>query len=226
MARKTKEETEKTYYALLDAAAQLFIHQGVAKTTLNQIGEAAGMTRGAVYWHFKNKDAVVLALWQENASSLHDEMKHALEHMSDEHTAQDFRAIMGQVLQQVLEDPRLAQALRIMIHCIEVTEEETELRLQLEAKRNSYYSSILYACKHLQARGCVKVDLPPESLAVGVMSYLYGLVSIHLEPGNRLEVEQDLQALMQVYLNALLHEQGRQAKPISGLGSTKYSFLS
>ena len=55
MARKTKAEAAATREALLDAAEEVFLEKGVARTSLEQIARHAGMTRGAVYWHFKNK---------------------------------------------------------------------------------------------------------------------------------------------------------------------------
>ncbi|MBO0903200.1 TetR family transcriptional regulator [Jiella sonneratiae] len=53
--RRTKECADRTREAILDAAEAVFFRQGVAATTLSQIAEAAGMTRGAIYWHFQNK---------------------------------------------------------------------------------------------------------------------------------------------------------------------------
>ncbi len=63
MARKTKEEAFKTREAILDAAVQLFSVEGVSRTTLANIAKAAGVTRGAIYWHFKNKEDILGALW-------------------------------------------------------------------------------------------------------------------------------------------------------------------
>ncbi len=65
MARKTKEEAEQTRAALLEAAEQVFFVKGVARTTLDDIASAAGMTRGAVYWHFDNKDDLLTALFNQ-----------------------------------------------------------------------------------------------------------------------------------------------------------------
>lgn len=62
MARKTKEEALETRQKLLDCAEQLFHAQGVSHTSLHQIAAAAGMTRGAVYWHFKNKSELFGAM--------------------------------------------------------------------------------------------------------------------------------------------------------------------
>lgn len=57
--RRTKEDAEKTKVAILEAAEQLFLKKGVSKTSLEEIAKSAGMTRGAVYWHFKNKDHLI-----------------------------------------------------------------------------------------------------------------------------------------------------------------------
>jgi TetR/AcrR family acrAB operon transcriptional repressor len=63
MARKSKEDAELTCSALLDAAELTFFEKGVASTTLNDIATAAGLTRGAVYWHFKDKADVLEAMF-------------------------------------------------------------------------------------------------------------------------------------------------------------------
>lgn len=65
MVRKTKENAEHTYDALLEAAEQVFFDKGVAHTTLADIASAAGMTRGAIYWHFKDKGALLQALFAQ-----------------------------------------------------------------------------------------------------------------------------------------------------------------
>ena len=55
MAKKTKEEALETRNLLLDTAEEVFNEKGVSSTTLSDIACAAGVTRGAIYWHFKNK---------------------------------------------------------------------------------------------------------------------------------------------------------------------------
>src|SRR5690606_16330307 len=64
VARKTKEEAEITRERLLDAAAQVFCHRGVTSASLDDIAKTAGVTRGALYWHFRNKTDLMEALWE------------------------------------------------------------------------------------------------------------------------------------------------------------------
>lgn len=62
MARRTKLEAQATRELLLDAAERLFMAQGLGRTTLGEIAQAADLSRGAVYWHFTDKAALVHAL--------------------------------------------------------------------------------------------------------------------------------------------------------------------
>jgi AcrR family transcriptional regulator len=62
MVRRTKEEAERTRCRILDAAEALFFEQGVGRTSLEQIARAANVTRGAVYWHFRDKDDLFEAM--------------------------------------------------------------------------------------------------------------------------------------------------------------------
>ena len=59
MPRKTKVETEKTRSQILLQALRLFAAHGYAQTSLNDIAARLHMTKGAVYWHFSSKEAVL-----------------------------------------------------------------------------------------------------------------------------------------------------------------------
>ncbi|NOY60883.1 MAG: TetR family transcriptional regulator [Calditrichaeota bacterium] len=63
--RRTKEEAGITRKQLLEAAVRVFSEKGYAATRLSDIGEEAGVTRGAIYWHFGNKKELFAALFKE-----------------------------------------------------------------------------------------------------------------------------------------------------------------
>ncbi|HOF40556.1 MAG TPA: TetR family transcriptional regulator [Candidatus Hydrogenedentes bacterium] len=65
MARKTKEESEETRKAILLAALDVLSEKGYSRTTFVDIARRIGMSKGAVYWHFKNKQALLAALMEE-----------------------------------------------------------------------------------------------------------------------------------------------------------------
>ena len=65
MARRTKEEAEKTRARILANALSLFAKKGYDHTTFNDIAARLKMTKGAVYWHFESKQALLMAIIDE-----------------------------------------------------------------------------------------------------------------------------------------------------------------
>lgn len=68
--RRTKAEAEQTRNDILKAALILFDEQGYAQTTLSTIARKAKVTRGAIYWHFENKEEILAALAQAQFNEL------------------------------------------------------------------------------------------------------------------------------------------------------------
>lgn len=63
--RRTKAEAAETREAILCCAELIFFKKGLAHTTLEEIAKAAGVTRGAIYWHFQNKTDIFLELFDK-----------------------------------------------------------------------------------------------------------------------------------------------------------------
>ena len=63
------ERREETRRDLLASAARTFALRGFHGASLDEIARDAGFTTGAVYWHFKNKDDLFLAVFEAYASS-------------------------------------------------------------------------------------------------------------------------------------------------------------
>lgn len=208
MVRKTKEEAERTFHALLDAAATLFIHQGVAKTTLNDIAHKAEMSRGAIYWHFKNKDAVIQALWERNADKLYESLNKVVSQVTPPHPGASFRLALNEMLQSLIREPEIAQVMRIIIHNVELTDEQTVLQQFLMEKKEDIYQLMERAVLALKNYDALKVDLPHDLLAQSIMCYVHGLLHCHLSPEQRkINLLTDGEVLLNTFLDAYLSEE-------------------
>jgi TetR/AcrR family transcriptional regulator, acrAB operon repressor len=65
--KRTLEEALHTRARILDSAARTFLRQGLSHASLADIAGVAGVTRGAVYGHFKNKSALFDAMFEHAA---------------------------------------------------------------------------------------------------------------------------------------------------------------
>ncbi len=115
MARRTKEEAEQTRKDILQAALDMFCEKGYTRTTLDDIAKSINLTKGAVYWYFRNKPDILKALMVEDFKttqakldsfmpdihSLEDLKKHFmfLAHMVD--TDSNFRKLLYFLLLQM-----------------------------------------------------------------------------------------------------------------------------
>ncbi|MBN3858781.1 TetR family transcriptional regulator [Paraburkholderia sp. Ac-20340] len=72
MAKRTKEAAQETRTRLLDSAETLFALHGVSHTTLADIADAASLTRGAIYGHFRNKADLLEALLERTRLPLEE----------------------------------------------------------------------------------------------------------------------------------------------------------
>ena len=61
--RRTRAEAAETREEILSCAERIFFEKGLAHTSLEEIATAAGVTRGAIYWHFQNKTDIFLELF-------------------------------------------------------------------------------------------------------------------------------------------------------------------
>ena len=69
MAERTRPLRAETRRRVLDAAFIVFTERGIAGSSLSQVAEQAGLTKGAVYSNFASKDELVLALMEGHVAS-------------------------------------------------------------------------------------------------------------------------------------------------------------
>lgn len=79
MVRRTRAEMEETRAALLATARNVFREHGYAETSMDDLTAQAGLTRGALYYHFGDKKGLLAAV----VDQIDDEMDQRLQTISD-----------------------------------------------------------------------------------------------------------------------------------------------
>ncbi|MFC9297017.1 ScbR family autoregulator-binding transcription factor [Streptomyces sp. NPDC057011] len=70
-----QERSERTRRRLVCAGAEMFHRNGYANATLGEIAAAAGVTKGALYFHFASKDELAEAVQQRGCALLHEQVR-------------------------------------------------------------------------------------------------------------------------------------------------------
>ena len=175
MARKTKQQALETRQHILDVAMRLFSRQGVSSTSLAEIAQAAGVTRGAIYWHFKNKSDLFSEIWKLSESSIGDlEIEYRAKFPDDPLSV--LREILVYVLEATVVEERRRLMMEIIFHKCEFV---GEMAVVQEAQRNLSLES--YDRIEQTLRECMKANLLPDNLltrrvAILMRAYISGIM--------------------------------------------------
>ena len=122
MARRTREAAAATREQLLDAAERVFRDRGVTRTSLAEVAAEAGLTRGAVYWHFRDKADLFAALCQRATSPM-DTLADRAGEATGGSPIETLRSLCVDALAHLTGDPRTQAVFEIMFHRSELAGE-------------------------------------------------------------------------------------------------------
>jgi TetR/AcrR family acrAB operon transcriptional repressor len=181
MVRKTKEEAQETRNRILDAAEQVFQRQGVSRTSLADIAAEAGVTRGAIYWHFKNKADLYDAMIKRVLDPEEARCNAGMVTVSD--PLGFIRGLAVDFLQRVPKDSRYQRVFEIAWHKCEYVGEMAVIRdSHLECGRR-FIALLEDAMRRAREMGQLPGGVCPREAAVGIVALLDGLiVNWTLEP--------------------------------------------
>lgn len=175
MVRKTKGEAQETRNAILDAAEAVFQERGVSHTSLAEIAAAAGVTRGAIYWHFANKADLFDAMIQRVFDPFEAQFDELRTQAEGDPLAM-LRATTLYFLDRVANDPRYFRILEISWHKCEYVGEMAAIRDSHLECGNRYLAIIEQGFRMAQERGYLPPTLDARCAAVGLMAVADGLV--------------------------------------------------
>ena len=202
MVRKTKQEALATRSSILNAAEHLFQAQGVSRTTLHDIASAAGVTRGAVYWHFKDKADLFNAMMQrvclpmEAAGPQPGRDAHAP-------ALPALRAQLLDVLARVVRDEQLRRVVDIATNKIEYVAELGAVRTRRLQIRHAYQAHLERTLRLAQKRGEVKASPSARQMATGLHALLDGLLQNWMLEPTAYPLRSTGAAVFDVYLAGL-----------------------
>ena len=204
MARKTKEEAVKTYFALLESAAELYSSQGYARTTINEISSHAGMTRGAFYWHFHSKEDVIKGIWENHAFPKFNPIREVMNNLSACDPAPIFREQINKLIDLFAKDKLVARAMFIIIHNMEISDKEEFLHEFLREQHQMFQDVILKAFVAIEKAGQLRDGIDAKVTATTCLCLLVGVIDKALLPFMDLDLETEGKEIFASYFNSVL----------------------
>lgn len=203
--RRTKEQAEQTRIAILTAAEQLFLAKGVAHSTLDQIARAAGVTRGAVYWHFENK----AHLFHEMLSQVRlptEQMTERLSGCGGMDPLLSLRDLCIEAIANLAIDEQRRRIFTILLHRCEFTDELREA----EERHNAFINQFIGLVENLFSRPACRERLrqgvTPRLAARALHAQIVGLFTDWTRDQQLFDPLQDTAPLIDAQLRGLLRE--------------------
>lgn len=181
MARRTKEDAQATRECILDAGEQLFLKQGVSGTTLQHIATAAGVTRGAIYWHFLDKSALFNAMMERARLPFES----ALQRL-DQATATSLELVREYalcVLRCMVEEPQARRVFEIATLKLEYVDALSAVRERRQHNQLAWMARIESRIAAGVANGELKAGVDSYAVALGLWAIVDGLIRMWLLNG-------------------------------------------
>ncbi len=167
----SRKKTLDTRDRILDAAEDVFYDKGYSNTTLNEIAEAAGVTRGAIYWHFKNKEDLFEAMCSRVRRPMSEMIEEIVEKDATDPIAQ-LSETHEFIMREVIENPHYRKILTILFHKCEFTKETDQIVIQ-QKEWHTYSKGII---QRILANAQRKNQLPSDldiDLANNLLGFMF-----------------------------------------------------
>lgn len=205
MVRRTKEDAEVTRHQLLDAAERVFNEKGVARTSLAEIAAAAGVTRGAIYWHFKNKADLFHAMLERVKMPI-DAM---IEQMKQEQEVDPLTMLRDgavSVLRRVATDAQTRCVFDIVRHKCELVDDMDVARDRQMESRAGCHAKIEQDITAAITQGILPPHLDPHIAAIGLHAFIDGLISNWILNPQAFSLGDQAEQLIDIYIEGLRHQ--------------------
>lgn len=182
MPRRTKEEAEKTRTRVLASALSLFARKGYEHVTFTDIAARLKLTKGAVYWHFPTKEALLIALVDEMLKKFRRQLDERMPN-NEALTYPLVAEIMVENAERLVEDPKGTAFFMLMKTKVEWGGESMAgVREQLLSNGTAGpYHAFIQAIRNDIAAGRVRADVNPVEIASVGIAIWDGLVRSRIE---------------------------------------------
>ncbi|MCA6914082.1 multidrug efflux transporter transcriptional repressor AcrR [Pectobacterium versatile] len=211
MARKTKKQAQETRQHILDTALRVFSEHGVSATSLSDIATAAGVTRGAIYWHFKNKAEIFDEIWALSESKI-SEFEIEYQTKFPDNPLRVMRELLIYMLRLTVSDTHWRSIMEIVFHKCEFV---GEMLQSYNARKELYLSCYVDIEENLIK--CIRVgmlptDIHPRRAAIAMRAYFSGVMENWLFMPESFDLDQEAPALVDAFID-MLHFSPALRKP-------------
>jgi AcrR family transcriptional regulator len=159
---KRKIQAAKTNKNIFEAAKKLFIEHGIDNVSVDSIVEAAGVSKGTFYIHFKSKDTLASLLINDYVTEIDLDYKSYLEGLGSEVSAYDTIILMTEKIVEIIDYKIGHENMKVLY--------KAHLTKNIDAYSSINYNRELYKMFEFilnkgVRQGEFRLDIPVDTLA-------------------------------------------------------------
>ncbi|MFU8822461.1 MAG: TetR family transcriptional regulator [Gammaproteobacteria bacterium] len=209
MVRRTRAEADATRESLLDAAEQVFLERGVSSTTLEQIAKRANVTRGAIYWHFKNKSDLFRAMLERVRLPLAEIAEGLRQDGRDRDPLGMLQDICRLALAKLDENETYRNVYSILLTRCEFTGEINPVFQQQLSIDDENLRKFENDIREAGARGELRPGIEPRIATLALYSLMHGIYASWLRQPSRFAIREEGEAMLELFFSGLRIEHSR-----------------
>ena len=200
--RRTKTEALKTKEYLMLAALDTFYQKGIARTSLNEIAQAAGVTRGALYWHFKNKEDLFDALFQRICDDIESCIKEDSNN-NNEQAWSSFRLTLTCFFERLQHNELHYKFHSILFLKCEHTEQNEAVIAIAKKHQSLWREKIIAVLTDAVQQKALADNLDTDMAVIFIKSSLDGLIWRWLSSGQGFDLAQTAPRMIEIIIDTL-----------------------
>ena len=201
--RRTKEDAEQTRQTILDAAEALFLINGVSRTSLEMIARECGFTRGAVYWHFRDKAQLVYEMLNRIRIPL-DEFTQQLSADGEGDCLMRLYELCVECMEKFVQPGRERRVMTIMMHRCEFTLELHEVEQRENALTREFVSLVERLFDGQRQR--LQAEVTPRGASLQLHSLFSGTLASILRDQDIFAPLMDVRLIFTCYFRSLVKD--------------------
>ncbi len=200
MVRKTKEEAEKTRADIIRAAREVFHEHGVVRCSLEKIAKAAGVTRGAIYWHFADKAELFFAMREDVFAPMIERTDALLYDPATPNPLDAIEASVTEFFRVLNECPVVRETFEIMISRCEYVDEFATIEEEVGRPAWEFLDKIERMYRLAAEKGDLRAGIGPEDAARDTWAFTSGLLHLSLGCRRGTGLEKDIPVMIRNHM--------------------------
>ena len=201
MVRNTKENAELTRLKIIEAARQSFLTRGVSRTSMEQIAAEAGVTGGAIYWHFANKKEIFTAMREQVFLPLIDRMDENLQLENIDDPLEQLIQFLNGTIETLNESSETRQTYEILMIKCEYVDDLIEVLDQMLDNCARITEKIEQLYTRAKEKGQLRANQSPAELAMDTHLFFIGLLHMWVKDTGGCRFRKQACELVKTHIN-------------------------